>query len=153
MQAILVIVPEKSFFTFCSLQDGGFWVFLELQFCYDPHVLPMLLTAPMVCAPLCYIWSRKLFFLMPTPQFSSEGANLGLAGSLHARLLIWPINTLKSFCFQQQKKENHLWNFYTSKNPIWDQADTGLVRDHLTVTCPLLSCSVIKSIRKLTQTV
>lgn len=61
MQAILVIVPEKSFLTFCSLQDGGFWVFLELQFCYDPHVLPML-TAPMVCAPLCYIWSRKLFF-------------------------------------------------------------------------------------------
>lgn len=105
-----------------------------------------------VCTTLLHL-VKKAFFLMPTPQFSSEGANLGLAGSLHARLLIWLINTLKSFCFQQQKKENHLWNFYTSKNPIWDQADTGLVRDHLTVTCSLLSCSVIKSIRKLTQTV
>lgn len=55
MQVILVIVPEKSFLTFCSLLYGGFWVFLKLQFCYDPHVLPMLLTAPMVRAPLSYI--------------------------------------------------------------------------------------------------
>lgn len=98
-------------------------------------------------------FSQKSFFLMPTTQFSLEGANLGPAGSLHAGLLNWLINTPKPFCFQQQKKENHLWNFYTSNSPIWDQADTGLIRDHLTMTCLLLSCSVIKSIRKLTQTV
>lgn len=110
MQAILVIVTEQPFLTFCSLFNGGFWFFffLKLQLCCNPLVLPMLLIAPMVCAPLCcctYIWSKKLLFLCQPPQFTSEGVNLGLAGSLHVSLLI---NTLRPFCFQQQKKENHL---------------------------------------------
>lgn len=76
MQIIIVIVVEKPFLTFCSLLNGGFWVFLKLQFCCNLHVLPMLLIAPMVCASLCccaYIWSKKLFFYANPPIHFRRG--------------------------------------------------------------------------------
>lgn len=151
MQATLVTVTEKPFLTFWSLLNGGFWVFLQLQFCCNPRVLPMLLIAPLVCAPLCcctYIWSKNLVFFYANPPIHFKRAELGPGRLTPCQAL----NTLRSFCFQQQKKEYNLWKFCTSKSPVWDQADTGLIRDYWTATCPLLSCSVIRSIRKFTQT-
>lgn len=76
MQVIPVIVTEKPCVTFCSFLHSGFWVFLKLHFCCNPHVLLILLIVPMVCAPPCcciYIWSKKLLFNTNPPISLQKG--------------------------------------------------------------------------------